>query len=102
AASSGPSAFLPSKLVDYLPYRKPILGVTPAAGASATLVRALGCPVADPADVDAIVAALDDLIARWRGGTPGAPAASDEAAGAFDIRHTTARLHDALARAFAP
>ena len=33
APSRGPSPFLPSKLIDYLPLRKPILGVTPETGA---------------------------------------------------------------------
>src|SRR5262249_33818388 len=32
APSDGPSVFLPSKLVDYLAFRKPILGLTPADG----------------------------------------------------------------------
>ena len=40
-APADESLFLPSKLIDYLPARKPILGLTPARGASADLIRAL-------------------------------------------------------------
>src|SRR5439155_24007946 len=69
APSLGPSAFLPSKLIDYLPFRKPILGVTPERGASARLLGRLGCPVAPPEDVDAISSALVGLVRRWRDGT---------------------------------
>src|SRR5262249_24088216 len=44
AASEGDSVFLPSKLVEYLAFRKPVLGLTPPAGASARLLARLGCP----------------------------------------------------------
>ena len=100
ASSSGPSPFLPSKLIDYLPFRKPILGVTPEPGASAHLLRRLGCPVAQPDDVDSIEHALADLVRRWREGTLDVGEAFDVVAAEFDISRTTARLHDVLIHAF--
>jgi len=100
APSSGPSPFLPSKLIDYLPFRKPILGVTPEPGASAHLLRRLGCPVAKPDDVASIEEALADLVRRWRDGTLNVAGAFDAVAAEFDIRRTTARLHDVLIHAF--
>jgi len=100
APSEGPGVFLPSKLIDYLPFRKPILGVTPEPGASATLLRRLGCPVAQPDDADAIRSALAELIRRWREGTLDVGASFDRVAAGFDIRATTALLHDVLIRAF--
>jgi hypothetical protein len=100
APSSGPSPFLPSKLIDYLPFRKPILGVTPEPGASARLLRRLGCPVAQPDDVGAIEEALAELVRRWRDGTLEVGDAFDGVAAEFEIGRTTARLHDVLTHAF--
>jgi hypothetical protein len=100
APSRGPSPFLPSKLIDYLPLRKPILGVTPDAGATADLLRRLGCAVAPPDDIPAIEHALADLLGRWRSGTLGVAPAFDSVAAEFEISRTTARLHDVLIHAF--
>jgi hypothetical protein len=86
--------------VDYLPLRKPIVGVTPEPGATASLLRRLGCAVAPPDDVAAIASALRDLVRRWRAGTLAVPDSFDQVAAEFDIRRTTARLHDVLAGAF--
>jgi len=89
APSDGPSLFLPSKLVDYLPLRKPVLGVTPARGPSADLLGALGYPVVDPRDVAGIAAAVERLIeSRASGGLAPSPQ-HDEISRAFDIRETT-------------
>ena len=98
AASETPSLFLPSKLVDYLPLRKPILGITPARGASATLLARLGCSAVSPDDQQAVEAALRDLIVRWRAGTLGVGAAFDRVAAEFDIRCTARQLTEILTR----
>jgi len=102
APSAGPSVFLPSKLVDYLAFRKPLLGLTPRNGASARLLGRLECPVAPPDDETAIAAAVDALIDRWRAGTLHVPAAFDLVAAEFDIRRTVAQFDDVLTRAFRP
>lgn len=52
------SLFLPSKLVDYLAFHKPILGITPLEGTSADALREAGCPIAAPDDIPGIAAAL--------------------------------------------
>ena len=100
APSDGPSVFLPSKLIDYLPFRKPILGVTPDSGASARLLRRLGCPVASPDDVDAIATAIASLVRRWREGTLAVGASFDSVAAEFEISRTARVLEDVLVRAF--
>ena len=100
APSDGPSAFLPSKLIDYLPFRKPILGLTPEPGASARLLRRLGCPVAPPEDVGAIVSALAGPVRRWREGTLDVGEAFDRVSAEFDMSRTARLLHDVLIRAF--
>ena len=101
APTDGPSPFLPSKLVDYLPLRKPILGITPREGASATLIRRTGGLVAAPDDEAGIRVALRDLIARWREGRLGLAADFDRVTAEYDITNTTAAFSDVLARAFA-
>jgi len=101
APSDTPSVFLPSKLVDYLAFRKPILGVTPLRGASASLLTRLGCPIAAPDDVDAIAAALKTLVAGWRDDTLAVGPDFDRVASEFDIRCTARQLDDVLTRACA-
>lgn len=54
APSETGSVFLPSKLVDYLAFNKPILGITPTTGTSADLLGRLGCPVVDPENIAGI------------------------------------------------
>jgi glycosyltransferase involved in cell wall biosynthesis len=68
APSNQPSPFLPSKLVDYLMLRKPILGLTPTRGATADLLQRLGCLMAAPDDVPAIARNLVALAAARRDG----------------------------------
>lgn len=99
APSDVPSMFLPSKLVEYLAFRTPILGITPVHGASATLLRRLGCEVAAPDDIDAIAASLRELATRWRSGTLTVGADFDRVAAEFDIRCTARQLADVLDRA---
>jgi len=100
APSAAPSVFLPSKLVDYLAFRKPILGLTPTPGASASLLARLGFPVVAPDDEHAIATTLAALVERWRAGTLDVPPVFDEVAAEFDIRRTTAELDAVLDRTF--
>ena len=100
APSVGPSPFLPSKLVDYLPFQKPLLGVTPEPGATAALLRRLGCPVAPPDDAAAIVPVLAELVRTWRAGSLRVAPSFAQVAAEFDIGRTTGRLNDVLVRAF--
>jgi len=100
APSEGPSVFLPSKLVDYLAFRKPILGLTPASGAAARLLARLGCPSVAPDDEPAIASAVASLIERSQAGALQVSPAFDAVAADFDVRRTTARLDEVLTRAF--
>ncbi len=51
------SVFLPSKLIDYLGARVPIVGIVPP-GTSAKLLARLGAPVADPRNPEQIASSL--------------------------------------------
>lgn len=90
-SDSGPSLFLPSKLIDYLPLRKPILGITPLAGPTADLLRELGYPVVDPRDVAGIAKLLRELV-EYDGPRPGPSASHEAVARRYDIRETTRAL----------
>jgi glycosyltransferase involved in cell wall biosynthesis len=96
APSTGPNLFLPSKLVDYLALKKPILAITPREGASADLVRELGYTIVDPGDVDGIAAAVSSAIDAWQRGTAVVSPAHDEVASRYDIRQTARRFADVL------
>jgi len=96
APSNGPNLFLPSKLVDYLPMQKPILGLTPARGASADLLRRLGYPIVDPSDANAIEAALQRLIEAHESGGLEVSPEHDAVSREYDIRETTRGFHTIL------
>jgi glycosyltransferase involved in cell wall biosynthesis len=97
APSSETSVFLPSKLVDYLMFRKPILGLTPAAGGSADLLRRLDYPVVPPDDVNVIARAVSCLVESWRAGRLEPSPAHQRIAPEYDIRQTTVDLEGILA-----
>jgi glycosyltransferase involved in cell wall biosynthesis len=60
---------LSGKVFEYLAAERPILAAVPPDGAAAELLRETGAGVvAPPDDVDAIRAALVDLVERWRAG----------------------------------
>jgi hypothetical protein len=90
------NVFLPSKIVDYFMLRRPILGITPASGASSEVLRACGCPVVEPDDVAGIASALRTAFERWRAGSEplGIPAPTGTAL--FDIGQTTLEFERAI------
>ncbi len=90
--------FLPSKLIDYLPLNKPILGLTPHAGATADVLRALDQPVVEPDDEAGIAAAIEALIARKQRGHLVVPATYQAVAAQYDSRATTRVFADILER----
>lgn len=66
------SVFFPSKLVDYLWARRPILALTPP-GTSANIVTAAGGLVASPENPETIASGLADMIQQLRAGSIGPP-----------------------------
>ena len=91
-AALAESVFLPSKLVDYLPLSKPILGLTPAQGESADLLNRLGCPVAPPDDPPAIAEALTQPLDSWQAGKLKVSSRFREVAAEYEIKKTSATL----------
>lgn len=99
APSQEASAFLPSKLIDYLMFEKPILGITPLRGASAELLAELGCPVVAPEDVAGIQAAVAGLLERWKAGRLEVDPAFRAVAARFQIRGVSREFEEILRRA---
>lgn len=95
-APSSDSLFLPSKLVEYLPLRRFILGLTPVHGASADLLAAMGYPVVPPDDEAAIERAVDELLQQHARGGIGPSARHDAVSSQYDIRQTARAFADVL------
>jgi glycosyltransferase involved in cell wall biosynthesis len=98
APSDNTSPFLPSKVVDYLVFRKPILGLTPLSGASADLLRQLGCPIVSPDDIWGIAEVIKDLLKLWQSNRLKVSGVFDRVAKTYDIRQTTQTLKNVLDR----
>jgi len=60
------SPFLPSKVVDYLMFDKPILGLTPADSATCRFLKGIGYRSVEPNDVRAIRAMILNLLEEWK------------------------------------
>jgi len=82
--------------VEYMAFRKPILGLTPLSGASADLLHRLGCPVIPPDDVPGIVHAMTELIGLWQSERLQVSNGFDQVAQNYDIRQTTQILNGLL------
>ncbi|RLJ67994.1 glycosyltransferase [Sulfurisoma sediminicola] len=90
------SVFFPSKIVDYLMLRRPILAVTPTVGVTATVLGDLGFPTVDPADEVGLALAVRGAFERWRSGQAAAPLPSDQAIRRFDIGEVAAQFEAVL------
>ena len=101
APSEGPSLFLPSKLIDYLPLDKPILGITPLKGPSGDLIRALGYPVVDPLDRAGMGQALRQLVDAHHAGSLSMSPQHPTIAAAYDMRAIGAAFDEVLSAAVA-
>jgi hypothetical protein len=101
APSRGPSLFLPSKVVDYLAFTKPILGVTPLDGATADLLRRLRCPIAPPDDAPAIAGAVSSLLDAHAQGALRVTDAFGRAAAEYDIEATTVKFASVIEQTIA-
>jgi len=98
APSKSSSMFLPSKLIDYLMFRKPIFGITPQNGEAVDLLTRLGCLVAPAEHVGAIAAALAQILGAWRTGTLQVDEAFRLVASGYVNRRTAERLDSILQR----
>ena len=61
-----PSVFLPLKLIEYIGFKKPIFGITPLEGESASLIRSLRGCVVSPDDIPGIENAILFLYEKFK------------------------------------
>jgi glycosyltransferase involved in cell wall biosynthesis len=94
------SVFLPSKLVDYLMFKKPILGLTPQSGAAASLLMRCGHPVVAPDDQACIKTQIAQALDRHRRGVA-LGVDSGDVAETYDVNHATIGFDAALRAAIA-
>jgi glycosyltransferase involved in cell wall biosynthesis len=96
------SVFFPSKLVEYLPWGKPVLGLTPQQGVTAGILQSLGWPCVEPDDVPGICerlsALLGSLESQGREPVPG----THEGLGRYDIRVVAQAMAGVIRRAVHP
>lgn len=95
------SVFLPSKLVDYLMLGKPILGLTPSNGASADVLRRVGCAVVDPENPGQIADALHRALVNWRTSGRAGPRPEPAEAAGFEIAHVAGQFLEVVKGAVA-
>ena len=99
-APSELSIFLPSKLVEYLGARVPLMGITPP-GTAASLLHRLGGIVADPSDTRQVAAALERAlaVARERRAGPHTPWGNGDVRAAFTVERIAQEFTRLLADA---
>jgi hypothetical protein len=92
------SVFLPSKIVDYLMLKRPILGLTPASGASAEVLRSQGHPIVSPDNAHAIEIALFAAFNRWQARAGAAAIPVKAGVEQFDVHHVVREFEYVLRR----
>jgi glycosyltransferase involved in cell wall biosynthesis len=99
APDPGGSIFQPSKLIEYLPARRPIFGMTPAVGPSADLLRELGYRAVDPNDVTGIADGVRALLQLHASGRLVVSLQHDTVAARFSVATTSRGFAAVLERA---
>ena len=89
--------FLPSKLVEYLPFRRPILALTSENSATADLVRRTGGYITPAGDAPGVTAVLGRIYADWQAGRLQVGAQFESVLKEYDIRYV-AKDFDQLLR----
>jgi glycosyltransferase involved in cell wall biosynthesis len=93
------TSVLSGKLFEYLAAERPVLALVPPEGIAADLLRSTGfARIADPDDVDAIRAQLEDLVEAWRAGGLGDRPLPPELRERLDRRTRAGEMADVFAR----
>ena len=92
APSKTPSVFLPLKLIEYIGFKKPILGITPLEGESASLIRSLRGCVVSPDDIPGIENAILALYEKFKENKLSEFSYGDEDIEPYNAYNTSKRL----------
>jgi glycosyltransferase involved in cell wall biosynthesis len=96
APSITPNPFLPSKVVDYMMFKKIILSLTPENGATADLMRQLEFPVVPPDNSLAIADAIEQLLVSWKSGDLRVSMAYEQVAQRYDVSRVARQFEEIL------
>lgn len=99
APSKTPSIFLPLKLIEYIGFKKPILGITPVEGASASLIKRLGGIVIAPEDISGIEEGILTFYKKFKDSSLADYSYSDDDTKPYNVMNTTrilAELFDSV------
>ena len=86
--------FFPSKLVDYLGARRPILGLTPSNGPTAQILHSMDQPVVSPCEYGRIAYQLREFRRAWCEGTLVKHSPRAEAVRTFSVETMSEKLID--------
>ncbi|MFC1933371.1 glycosyltransferase [Chloroflexota bacterium] len=92
APSKTPSIFLPLKLIEYIAFKKPILGITPVEGTSASLIKRLGGIVVSPEDIGGIEEGILTFYQKFKAGSLSDYAYSDDDIRSYSVVNATRTL----------
>jgi len=90
------NVFLPSKLIEYLAFNKPIFGITPNNSASAKLLQSIDSFIAPPDDNKAIADCILNMLNLWQRGELKMPSTYNEIISSYNIHNTTKLLLDII------
>ena len=98
-APADESVFLPSKLIDYLMFKKHIYGISPSRGATARVLNEAGFTSNDPADIEGIAIALERFMHLDQASLAQMPVQFAGCLRRYHIAETTGHLCNILDRA---
>ena len=90
--------FFPSKFVDYIVARKPVIALSPSIGVIADMVPTKGLVRADTDDHDAVAKALGDFYKHFRDGSLGDVSPSEEFVRQFEPQTVAKQFLEAVAK----
>lgn len=88
--------YLPTKLIEYLPYHKPVLGLAEPGSAVHAVVEHCALNFADQNNPQAIADVLEGLVKQWQAGTWGVSDLTRERALDYRIDNINGKLHELL------
>lgn len=98
APSETPSVFLPLKLIEYVGFKKPILGITPLKGATASLIKRLGGIVVSPDDTAGIEEGILTFYQKFKSDSMSDYLYSDKDVALYSAMSTTKALAELFNR----
>jgi len=85
--------FLPTKLIEYLPYAKPVLGLTEPGSTVHEVLQNCDLDYADQNDPEAIASAFEQMLMRWQSGNWGVSLLNLERVQSYRIDKVNEPLH---------